>query len=34
MDLGLFTTWNAMYQGGKLQEAEACKQNFKEIDHF
>ena len=45
MDFGLFTTWNAVYQGdkvpwdpeyqgGKLLEAEAYKQNFKEIDHI
>ena len=45
MDFGLFTTWNAVYEGdkvpwdpeyagGKLLEAEAYKQNFKEIDHI
>ncbi len=45
MEFGLFTTWNAVYegdmvpwdpeyQGGKLLEAAAYKQNFKEIDHI
>ena len=45
MDFGLFTTWNAVYeggkvpwdpdyQGGKLLEAAAYKQNFAEIDHI
>ena len=45
MDFGLFTTWNAIYeggrvpwdpeyQGGKLLEAEAYKQNFQEIEHI
>ena len=45
MDFGLFTTWNAVYQGdkvpwdpeyqgGKLLEAAAYKQNFKEIEHI
>ena len=44
-DFGLFTTWNAVYEGGKvpwdpdyrdgkLLEAEAYKQNFREIDHI
>ena len=45
MDFGLFTTWNAVYEGGKipwdpdyrggrLLEAEAYKQNFREIEHI
>ena len=43
MDFGLFTTWNAVYvgdkvpwdpeyRGGKLLEAEAYTQNWKEVD--
>ena len=45
MDFGLFSTWNAVYEGdkvpwdpdyrgGKLLEANAYKQNFKEIDYI
>ena len=45
MDFGLFTTWNAVYEGdkvpwdpeykgGKLLESAAYKQNFKEIEHI
>ena len=45
MDFGLFTTWNAVYeggmvpwdpdyQGGRLLEADAYKQNFREIEHI
>ena len=45
MDFGLFTTWNAVYegdrvpwdpeyQGGKLLESRAYKENFKEIDYI